>query len=275
MVRSPESAVGRTEIHFHLLPGVDDGPATMEESIELARLAIEDGTETIVNTPHVSDVELGELGERLFELLASLKAEGLDIQVLCGGELAAEDVGQLSQPDLEQIAQGPADSRWLLLESPHDPRPDEFIAAADELRDRGFAAVIAHPERSRALDHGRSAVIAEELAAGSWLQVSGDSLAGAYGEEVRAAGIELIDRHKHVVVSSDAHGVSRPPQLTNALHEARRAGIDPARVRHAVETGPVELMKLGVDGTSHRSLTANGLNTQTNPRGGTHGRRAT
>jgi protein-tyrosine phosphatase len=246
MVNGAVASSGRTEIHFHLLPGVDDGPATMEESIHLARLAIDDGTATIVNTPHISDVEIDELEERLSELYAALEREGLAIQVLCGGELAAGDLEHLSQVDLELIAQGPPDSRWILLESPHEAHADEFMAAAAELRDRGFATVIAHPERSRALEYGRGDCILEELAAGSWLQVSADSLAGAHGAEVRSAGLDLIGRHDRVVISSDAHGSTRPPQLTRAAHEARMAGIDGVRVRNAVESGPRELTRGGI-----------------------------
>jgi protein-tyrosine phosphatase len=73
----------------------------------------------------------------------------------------------------------------VLLESPHHGAADAFTAAADELRGRGLGVVIAHPERSAALDHGGSAAIQRELALGSWLQVNGMSVVGRYADTVR------------------------------------------------------------------------------------------
>src|SRR5215213_5786259 len=171
----------QTEIHFHLLPGVDDGPSNMDESLELAELAIRDGTTTIVNTPHICDVDIAQLDQRLAHLRSALKQRGLTVEVLRGGELAAADVQRLTNAEINGIAQGPPEARWVLLEAPHEPNLYEFAAAAEELRARGFAVVIAHPERSQALDHGRDPLIITELGAGSWLQVSGDSITGAYG----------------------------------------------------------------------------------------------
>ena len=88
------------DLHFHLLPGVDDGPAVLEESLELARAAAAEGTTTIVATPHVrSDyvTDVLELGERVDEVRAAIAAEGLRLEVLCGAELGHEMVAGLGQ----------------------------------------------------------------------------------------------------------------------------------------------------------------------------------
>src|SRR5215210_649363 len=98
---------GRAEVHFHVLPGVDDGPATLEESIALAKLALADGTLTIVATPHACDIDVGELDDRVRELRAEFARERLAVAVLAGGEVAADDVARLSQQELEAVAQGP------------------------------------------------------------------------------------------------------------------------------------------------------------------------
>src|SRR5215211_4521022 len=237
---------GRTEIHFHLLPGVDDGPSTMDASLELARLAVDDGTRTIVNTPHVCDIELDELEDRLTELRSELDRHAIGIQVLCGGEIGASDVGHLSDSQLQMLAQGPRGARWLLLESPHAGDSAEFAAAADQLRARGFGVVIAHPERSGALGHGHSEAISRQLAAGCWLQLNVASILGDYGEEVRAAAFKLLERDGEVVVSSDAHGLSRPPALTEAARAARRAGVARPQIHRAMDHGPGLLRKSGI-----------------------------
>lgn len=153
------------EIHFHLLPGVDDGPTTIEESVRLAAAAAAEGTRTIVTTPHVNGThvtDVSTLPERVEELAARLRRERLPIRVLCGAELSDAIVGRLSQSELETVAHGPASKRWLLLEASLAGIDDGFSAAAEELRDRGFAVVVAHPERAlvnfhagwRVLEHG-------------------------------------------------------------------------------------------------------------------------
>jgi tyrosine-protein phosphatase YwqE len=107
-----------TDIHFHLLPGVDDGPQTIEESIELAATAFAEGTRTIVATPHIrSDffTAVEELPERVREVEDRLSREGIGMTILRGGELGHDMVGRLGQPELELIAQGPPGGRWLLV----------------------------------------------------------------------------------------------------------------------------------------------------------------
>ena len=236
----------RAEIHFHLLPGVDDGPATREESVELARLALADGTLSIVATPHVCDIDIGELDERASELRGALAEEGLPIELLAGGEAAAGDVLRLNHEQLEMVAHGPTGARWVLLESPHDDTAAEFAEAADELRARGFGVVVAHPERSAALGHGDGHVIRRELALGSWLQLNGMSVLGRHGERARRAAIRLLADEQRAVLSSDAHNAARPPCLSEAIRRARSDGVPAHRLQIAGDLGPRVLLNAGV-----------------------------
>jgi protein-tyrosine phosphatase len=237
---------GRVEVHFHVLPDVDDGPATVEESVALTKMALEDGTLTIVATPHVCDIDVGELDERVRQLRAALVRERLPVELIGGGETAADDVARLSQEELEAVAQGPQGARWVLLESPHNGAAKAFTAAADELRARGFGVVIAHPERSAALDHGRSAVIRRELELGAWLQVNGMSVVGRYGDTVRGAALQLLANEEHVILASDAHSPTRPPCLSDAIRRARSDGVPARRLQMAGYVGPRALLRRGV-----------------------------
>src|SRR5919198_3671269 len=79
---------GRAEIHFHLLPGVDDGPADLDESAQLACLACLEGTVTVVATPHVRGdfvTDVSDLPERVHDVRAVLAEEGIELEVLVGG----------------------------------------------------------------------------------------------------------------------------------------------------------------------------------------------
>jgi protein-tyrosine phosphatase len=234
------------ELHFHLLPAVDDGPRTTEESLALAVAATADGTRTVVCTPHVNETYATDpldIPDRVAELSGRLKRERIKLTVLPGGELAHQMVERLSDAQLGAIAHGPAGRRWVLLEAPFSGLDDSFTAAADELRHRGFAAVVAHPERS-ARARANDAALGHELAAGSVLQVNAWSLAGLNGEEIRRSALELVRRTGHAVIASDAHSQSRMPALGLGLDALAAAGIrDPSRL---AETIPRALLDHGL-----------------------------
>lgn len=237
------------ELHFHALPGVDDGPVTLEEGVELVRQAAAQGTETVVATPHVrtdfvTDV-LG-LGERVEELRAALAAEGVPIELRGGAELGHDMVGRLSQHELESIAQGPPASPWLLVESPFEGIEEEFHAATDELRSRGFGVLVAHPERSADASLYDSAGLRRELQAGSLAQVNAQSVTGAHGPDAQRAALALIGQGLVTVVSSDAHGPSRPPLLREAAGHLVEHGFDPLLCRTLVGGGPRRLLVRGI-----------------------------
>jgi protein-tyrosine phosphatase len=235
------------ELHFHLLPGIDDGPASMDESIELAAAAAAEGTGTIVTTPHVHPqfvTDPSSLPERVREVAAKLAARRIPIDIRCGGELAQEMVPRLSQRELETIAHGPAGRQWLLLEAPLDGIDPTYTAAADELRERGFAVVVAHPERALRWSDAGWETLEHELAAGSVVQINAWSVAGTYGEMVRATALWLLRTAPKAVIASDAHGGARMPALGLALDALAAARIpDPERLLDAI---PHELLEHGL-----------------------------
>ena len=241
--------MNRVDIHFHILPAVDDGPGTIEESIELAQGAAREGTGTIVATPHVRpDVltDVSELGDRVAELRERLAREGVDIDVRVGAELGHMMVGRLRQSDLERIAVGPRAGRWLLLETPFGGLDDDFTAAADELRDRGFGVVVAHPERAVGAYGPSDPGLRHELERGSLLQVNAWSLAGRHGGEAREIAERLLAAAPRVVVASDAHGGWRLPALDLGVRHARAAGMNADAAERLVRATPRRLLEKGI-----------------------------
>jgi protein-tyrosine phosphatase len=223
--------MNNAEIHFHLLPGIDDGPSSVEESVELARAAVAEGTGTIVTTPHVHPefvTDVTELAERVREVVMALAARRLRVRVLCGGELDPRMVPRLDQWELDTIAQGPPDRRWLLLEAPLRGLDDDYTSAAEELRERGFAVVMAHPERALGSSDDGWRALEHELDAGSALQVNAWSAAGLYGERVRAIALQLLRAAPQAAIASDAHGGERMPALALALRALGSAGLPDA-----------------------------------------------
>jgi protein-tyrosine phosphatase len=240
----------RADIHFHLLPGLDDGPATIDESLDLARAAVSDGTSTVAATPHVRGdfvTDVPGLRDHVRELKEALARADVPLAVSPGGELGHDMVGRLRQEELDAIAQGPPRRRWLLVETPFGGLTEDFTAATDELRDRGFGVVLAHPERSAGLLNGRRALLDHELAAGSLLQVNAGSPAGHHGADARAVALELVWRGLATAVASDAHGLHRAPALTLAHDVLTAAGVGPARVRELIDSAPRRLLARGLE----------------------------
>jgi protein-tyrosine phosphatase len=243
------------DLHFHLLPGVDDGPAGLEESLDLARAALHAGTSTVVATPHVrpdlGTTDARDIAERVREMRAALAAAGIPLTVECGGELGHEMAFELKPDELDLLAQGPPGARWLLVETPFHGIGEDFHAATTELRALGFGVLVAHPERSADAAIGDAAGLRRELAAGSQAQLNALSLTGGHGEDARRAAWELLHQGLIDVVASDAHGPTRPPALRMARETLLDGGgLAPAAAHALVATAPRELLARGMRRTS-------------------------
>lgn len=226
------------DLHCHLLPGVDDGPQTLDETVAYARDAAAAGTRTIVATPHVEVVDVATLPDRVAEVRAALAAEGVDLHVEVGGELKPESVGVLDAYELEIIAHGPPGARWLLYEVPFSGVDDAFLAGAEELTARGYGLLLAHPERSRGLLDGGLALLEPLVAAGALLEINVGPLTGRETPERAAAARHLVERGLAHVVATDAHPPRRPYQLADAT-----AGSVPAEL---ASTAPGRLLAAGL-----------------------------
>ena len=181
-----------------------------------------------------------EIPARVREVADRLERERIPLRVLPGGEVALDMVPRLGSRELESIAQGPPGKRWLLLEAPFSGLDDGYTAAADELRKRGFAVVVAHPERAAATG-ATEEVLKRESAAGSLVQLTAGSLVGLYGEPVRLTALRLLSSPPHAVIASDAHGGERMPALRLALDALAAGGEgDPDRFAAAIPRALLE-----------------------------------
>lgn len=241
--------VNGVELHFHALPGVDDGPDTIDASLDLLSVAAAEGSGEVVATPHVRTdcvTDVSDLAERVDELQLAVDAARLPVRLHRGAEVGHEMVGRLSQGELETIAQGPAYARWLLVEAPFESIGEDFHAATDELRDRGFGVVIAHPERSAdaVLDGARG--LRREVERGAVGQVNAQSITGAHGGAAREAAFELISAGLLRAVSSDAHGPTRPPLLGEARAHLIEGGVPAAVCNTLIGGCPRRLLARGL-----------------------------
>jgi protein-tyrosine phosphatase len=207
------------DLHFHCLPGIDDGPSTWDEAVELCRAAAAEGTETIVATPHVlRDQWLNDdpaVRDRLILRLNSLLGGRPAIVPGCEYYFAADAVElweRGSAGPLVALNRGTA----LLIEFPAYAVPAQADSVFHELSILGVTPVIAHPERNIELAQNPDR-LAQLVARGALAQLTAGSLLGEFGRNALAAAESFFARRLIHFVASDAHSLARrPPRLAAA-----------------------------------------------------------
>ena len=228
------------DIHCHILPGVDDGARDMDASLAMARLAIDDGIDVIVATPHWPLEELPVPAERIRELTAEVQAEldreQVPLRLVAGHECAIT-------PELpEELAKGGAlgfggKVRYALLETPYHHLPFYLRDIVFQVQSRGFATIIAHPERNPIIQNDPTQ-LEEYVRSGCLVQVTAGSLTGQWGGPSKKAGFTLFRRGLAHIIASDAHSPnSRPPVLSEARKLVADA-LGEETARRAVEDLP-------------------------------------
>jgi protein-tyrosine phosphatase len=196
--------VGRMiDLHTHILPALDDGPATLAESIGMARAAAAEGITTAVATPHVRDdypTTAAEMEQGVATLRNVLALEGIPLAVETGGEIALDELGRLDDGELARFALG--GESYLLLECPYRGWPLQLASTVAQLRGKGFGVILAHPERNADAKPERLEPLVEN---GMLVQITSASLDGRLGRGARAAAFQLLERELAHLVASDAH----------------------------------------------------------------------
>lgn len=225
------------DIHHHILPGLDDGPADWATSVEMARQAWASGVAAVVATPHLTPGQPGGIshvviGERLDELRGRLVAEGIELEVFAGAEVypTPDLVRHLESGRIPTLGHG-GRVRYLLVDTPFDLLPPHFDRLLFEVRLAAMTPVIAHPERSAALA-AHPERLEELVSQGALAQVTAGSLLGRFGSRAYQAGWTFVSRGLACAVASDAHGPTdrAPSDLGRAMQEVeRRLGLPTAR----------------------------------------------
>ena len=194
------------DTHCHLVPGVDDGPKTTSEAIDLARSLVADDIGRVLCTPHYSSffpTDHDDAARRLRDLRPELEKLGLE------AKLAAEvSPGHAVSEPLAELKARSIGGRYLVVEALHDTPAAFFEALFTRLEPTGLLPVVAHPERCRALQRG-TALIDWIRREGGVLQVVAPSLIGRFGTEAAETAWKLVDTGRASLLASDAHGTRR------------------------------------------------------------------
>lgn len=226
------------DLHAHILPAIDDGPPTIDAALEMARTAVAAGTRAMATTSHlgyhytVAPADIVRVRTALAERLA---AEGIELELLAGGEIAPDRLPALDDDALRAVALG--GGPYLLFECPFTPVAGMELMVAD-LQARGFGVLLAHPERSPSFQRDLG-LLSRLVERGAFAQITAGSLAGGFGEHVRRVALTMLQAGLVHVLASDAHDpVKRGPDLRAAggmLDEAQHEWMTAAAPAAIVE----------------------------------------
>jgi len=211
----PESVLQLIDIHSHVLPGLDDGPRTLKESLSMCKLYVADGVTTVVATPHMGDsrfdVKPQSVRSAACQLSEACRQHGLDLEILPGGDVRLE-------PELlDAIDAGRAltladTGKYLLLELPLQTAPS-LGDLIPELSLRGIIPILSHPERNMELWR-KPHRLAEMVEAGCLVQITAGSLFGNFTAAAKRTAERFLKMNLVHAVASDAHSaLGRRPQL--------------------------------------------------------------
>lgn len=214
------------DLHCHVLAGIDDGPASDEQSLALARAAVASGTRTLVATPHVNsryDNDASGIAGAVERLRALLADDGSPLAIVAGAEVALSRVLEIEPDELARLCLG--DGGWVLLEPPFRASAPQLVPAVELLQKRGYGVVLAHPERCP-LFYRDIGLVEQLVRRGVLTSVTASSLTGSFGGAARAFALQLAEIGLLHNVASDAHDdTDRPPQIAKHIERAGLAGL--------------------------------------------------
>ena len=207
------------DLHSHILPGVDDGSPSWEDSLEMCRLSVADGVTTMAATPHMLDgvynVPAATALALLAELRTRLAAAQIPLTVVQGADVRVNsDLPALVKArDVLTVGESGA---YLLVEFPHDILPPNTAELLFALKLAGICPIITHPERHFAVQQ-HPELVRPWIEAECLVHITAASITGAFGRAALKCSRQLLDAGWVHMVASDAHGVRRrPPGLSAA-----------------------------------------------------------
>jgi protein-tyrosine phosphatase len=226
---SEELANPMVDVHCHILPGLDDGPQEIEESLAMAESAISDGITHVVATPHCSTTFPFDYGEvqRLRERLQTEIGDRLNLATGCDFHLNPENLHALrTDPSRFCINQ----HNYLLVEFNEISIPPSMDDTLHALQLEGLRPIITHPERNVILRH-QPERLGKWVRMGCFVQVTAGSLTGTFGPRAQEDSLCWIAQGFVHFVASDAHNTKRRPLRLQTAYDAasKQFGDEKAR----------------------------------------------
>ena len=212
------------DLHHHLLPGIDDGPSKDEESLDMARIAVSEGFDVVVCTPHaypgMYENDTQSILKALQTFQRKLDKANIPLKLMIGADAHIHPalLSKLQAGEVPTINE----SRYFLLEPPHVNYPAFLKEAVASYLSAGYIPIITHPER---LDWAQEKyeVLRDLVFMGCWMQITSASITGYFGKRARRLSIRMLADGLVHVVATDAHSARhRKPEIKAAFATVSR-----------------------------------------------------
>lgn len=238
------------DIHCHILPGIDDGAADIDTSLEMARIAQKDGIKTIVATPHYIEYE-SEISKDFIKNKCNLLnnyflKNGIDIKILPGCEAYISHTlpSKYKEGTIMSINN---DGKYILIELPMVEFPSYVEDVIFEFKLMGVTPIIAHIERYKYIDDNFDLVY-KLIKKGALMQINSTSVTGLFGSKIMKKAVQLTRLNMVHLISSDAHTAKgRSPHIADSLLTLKDSGIGHEVIDYIVENGYKVINGLEID----------------------------
>jgi protein-tyrosine phosphatase len=209
------------DLHCHLLPGVDDGAKDLQESVEMAKMAVAEGITHIVATPHHNNGQYSNSKEKIMakvrEFQEALQMENIPLTILPGQEprINGEILQNFENGELLTINDS---GKYVLIELPsnHVPRYTEQILF--DLQMKELTPIIVHPERNQEIIENPE-ILYQLVKRGACTQITASSITGHFGKKIKKFTFDLIEANLTHFIASDAHNVTTRPFRMQEAYE--------------------------------------------------------
>ncbi|MDD5392933.1 MAG: capsular biosynthesis protein [Thiothrix sp.] len=210
------------DIHTHILPALCDGSQDLGTSLEMARIAVADGTTHLACTPHIypplyQNHKAGITATR-DALQTELDKQNIPLHLIIGADvhMMPEVMQGLKRGTIPTLN----GSRYFLLEPSHHVPVLDFLGQIENFLNAGYVPVITHPERLHWFGD-KYAEFIEAARMGAWLQITAGAITGVFGQVAKQHAERLLREGYVHIIASDAHGIQqRPPILSAGVQAA-------------------------------------------------------
>jgi protein-tyrosine phosphatase len=227
------------DLHSHILPGIDDGAANLDESLAMARAYVAQGVSVVACTPHILPGVYHNTGPdirlRVTKLQGELDAQDIPLRLLTGADnhIVPDFIDGLKQGRLLTLG----DTSYVLVEPPHHVAPVRLEDLFFSILLAGYIPILTHPERLTWIE-GKYAVIENLAARGVWMQITASSLTGSFGSRAKFWAQRMLKQGLVHILATDAHNTrSRTPEFLAGMTAAEQL-VGAQEAHHLVVTRP-------------------------------------
>ncbi len=231
------------DLHLHLLPKVDDGCQTLDDSLSLAKTLIDLGFEEAAPSPHNRPEYAPKVVclERLAELRAALLQANIDLTLHESSENFFLDESLLAAVKTDAFRPIGSTGKYMLIEAPYQTTLPKLTDIIFRLKVKGVTPVIAHPERCAEFERkGRAAEVA---ATGALLQLDVGALIGRYGRTAEQLAKTFLEEDLYAIAATDAHSPVKAGEWLTKSFSALEKAVGEARVGQLMSSHPRRILQ--------------------------------